>query len=122
MASSARVCRYAAYPTYCARRYFSFAARYNGRARLLARNEDVTGALTAENGLLFVLSKIFWALARPDLLLPVVIVIGLALTALRWTRTGWWIAAIRASVLLAVALLPTDDWLMARLENRFPPP
>lgn len=72
--------------------------------------------------MLFVLSKILWALIRPDLLLPVINVIGLVLTASRWRRTGWWITTLSASLLLAVALLPTDDWLTAPLEDRFPPP
>jgi uncharacterized SAM-binding protein YcdF (DUF218 family) len=72
--------------------------------------------------LLFVLSKIFWDLTRPDLLLPVILGIGLALVALHWRRIGWWITAVTAFLLLAIALLPTDDLLMAPLENRFPPP
>lgn len=72
--------------------------------------------------MLFVLSKIFWRLVQPDLLLLAVVAIGLALTASRWSRVGKWLAAIGTSLLLAVAFLPTDDWLMAPLENRFPPP
>lgn len=73
--------------------------------------------------MLFVLSKIFWRLVEPDLLLLEIVVIGLALAATRrHARTGMRIAVVGAVLLLAVAFAPTDQWLMAPLENRFPAP
>ena len=73
--------------------------------------------------LLFVLSKIFWRLVEPDLLLLAIVVIGLALAATRrHARTGMRIAVAGVVLLLAVAFAPTDQWLLAPLEDRFPPP
>jgi uncharacterized SAM-binding protein YcdF (DUF218 family) len=72
--------------------------------------------------LLFVLSKIFWRLVEPDLLLLAVVALGLTIGATtRWARAGMRIAVTGTSLLLAIAFLPTDAWLMGPLENRFPP-
>jgi uncharacterized SAM-binding protein YcdF (DUF218 family) len=72
--------------------------------------------------LLFVLSKIFWRLVEPDLLLVAVVALGLALGATRrWARAGIRVAASGTLLLLAIAFLPTDAWLLGPLEGRFPP-
>jgi uncharacterized SAM-binding protein YcdF (DUF218 family) len=69
------------------------------------------------------LSKIFWRLVEPDLLLLWLVSIGLVLaTTRRWARSGIRIAATGALLLLAVAFLPVGEWLIAPLENRFPEP
>ena len=69
------------------------------------------------------LSKILWRLVEPDLLLLGLVVLGLALAASRrHTQTGMRIATTGAVLLLAVAFVPTDRWLLAPLEDRFPPP
>jgi len=69
------------------------------------------------------LSKIFWRLVEPDLLLLGLVLIGLVLaTTRRWARSGIRIAATGALLLLAVAFLPVDEWLITPLENRFPAP
>ena len=69
------------------------------------------------------LSKIFWRLVEPDLLILGIVVIGLALAASqRRARAGIRIAAAGTFLLLVVAFAPIDQWLMAPLEERFLPP
>ena len=71
--------------------------------------------------MLFFVSKIFWWIARPSVLLIVILGIGtlwsLARPRHRWARG---LAATAALVLLAIILLPIDSWLLRPLENRFP--
>jgi uncharacterized SAM-binding protein YcdF (DUF218 family) len=72
--------------------------------------------------LLFVFSKIFWRLVEPDLLLLAAITLGLGLGATRrWARAGFRVATMGTLLLLAIAFLPTADWLLGPLEDRFPP-
>lgn len=67
-------------------------------------------------------SKIFWRLVEPDLLLLAVVSVGLALAATRrWARAGMRTAMAGVLLLLAIAFLPTDAWLLGPLEDRFPP-
>lgn len=69
------------------------------------------------------LSKILWRLVEPDLLILGIIVIGLALAASRrHARAGMRITVVGSLLLLLVAFAPIDQWLMAPLEERFPPP
>ncbi len=76
-----------------------------------------------DSPLLFPLSKIFWGLVEPDLLLLLLVALGVALAATkRWARTGMRVAATGVLLLLAIAFLPANDWFMRPLENRFPPP
>lgn len=71
--------------------------------------------------MLFVVSKILWALVQPDTIVFAMIVIGVALLWTRWSRGGRRLATIGALLLVAVAATPLDEWLYAPLENRFPP-
>ncbi len=72
---------------------------------------------------MFVLSKVFWLLAKPANLF----VLGLAAgCALLWTRRGRGLgrAVVTALTLaaVAVAVLPLGAWVLSPLENRFAPP
>jgi uncharacterized SAM-binding protein YcdF (DUF218 family) len=69
----------------------------------------------------FILSKLFWAVARPGNLLLLIAVIGLLLVWLR-RRGGHALLATGIGGLLAVALLPVDQWLIEPLEQRFQRP
>src|ERR1700726_2749483 len=69
----------------------------------------------------FVLSKILGLFALPSNLLIMLGLIGLGLTATRWSRGGRRLMAA-AIVLLAVAgLSPLGNLLILPLEERFPP-
>lgn len=72
--------------------------------------------------MLFMLSKIFMPLIQPDLILLAAILVGLALTWTRRWRAGRRIAMAGALLSFAVAIIPVGDWLLAPLEERFPPP
>lgn len=72
--------------------------------------------------MLFVASKLFWAVAAPGNLLLLLLLAGLAALALRRRRLGFALAAAAGLGLLAVAALPLGDWLLAPLEARFPVP
>lgn len=71
----------------------------------------------------FVLSKVIWPLATPSNLLALALLLGglLALTA-SWRRAGRRLLAAAMVALVAVALLPVDDWLAWPLETRFAAP
>jgi len=74
--------------------------------------------------MLFVLSKIFWALGNPGNLLVLGLVIGAVTLLLPWRRArvlGTWLVGLTAGAAVAIAVLPLGAWLMASLENRFPP-
>jgi uncharacterized SAM-binding protein YcdF (DUF218 family) len=70
---------------------------------------------------LFVLSKLIWILIQPDLIIIVLIAIGVALMWTRRARLGRRIASLGAALLVTIAVLPCGAWLLAPLENRFPP-
>lgn len=70
---------------------------------------------------MFALSKIFWLFIEPDMVLLALVIAGLLLARLRRSRTGWRLAATGTILMLAIAVIPTDPWLLAPLENRFPP-
>ncbi len=71
----------------------------------------------------FILSKVIWPLVTPSNLLALALLLGglLALTA-SWRRTGRRLLAAAMAVLVAVALLPVDEWLAWPLETRFAAP
>lgn len=72
--------------------------------------------------MLFIVSKLFWRLVEPDLLLLAVVALGVALSMTRrWARAGIRVAATGTLLLLAIAFLPIDAWLLSPLEDRFPP-
>jgi uncharacterized SAM-binding protein YcdF (DUF218 family) len=68
----------------------------------------------------FVLSKLLWGLAAPGNLLLLLLLAGLL--ASRRRRAGGRLVAAAALVLLAIAVLPVGQWMIAPLEARFPPP
>lgn len=74
--------------------------------------------------MIFALSKIFWALANPGNLLVLSLAAGAIAVWLPWRRArklGAWLIALVAGAAVAIAVLPLGAWIMAPLENRFPP-
>jgi hypothetical protein len=72
--------------------------------------------------MIFVFSKLAFILLRPSNLFLILDLIGLAGL---WRRPRAWAKALLAfsvGLTLIVVLLPIGGWLMAPLENRFPPP
>ena len=70
----------------------------------------------------FVASKVLWLFLAPVNLLLGAALIGVALSGGRRARAGRRIAGLAIALLLAIGLLPLGTWLIAPLENRFPPP
>jgi uncharacterized SAM-binding protein YcdF (DUF218 family) len=68
--------------------------------------------------MLFLLSKLFWGLLRPSGLLVLLAVAG-GIWRRGWGRLALWLGL---GGLLAVLLLPLDQWLLRPLEERFPRP
>jgi uncharacterized SAM-binding protein YcdF (DUF218 family) len=71
--------------------------------------------------LVFVLSKLFWMVARPSVLLLVLACIGLALTFTRRLALGQSMLLAGLAGLLAIVALPVDQWALRPLEDRFAP-
>jgi uncharacterized SAM-binding protein YcdF (DUF218 family) len=71
--------------------------------------------------LLYVISKAFWFVARPDHLLILLTALTVVLAVARRRRLGFVLAAIVVLSLATVALLPVGSWFLSPLENRFPP-
>lgn len=69
--------------------------------------------------LFFVLSKLVWALLRPDTLLLLLTVAGLILMARR-PRAGRICVALAVGLYALIGILPLQTLLLAPLENRFP--
>ena len=72
----------------------------------------------------FVLSKVFWTILRPGNLLVLMLLAGCAAHLAPWARVraaGSCLLAFTALAMLAIAVLPLGDWLLAPLEDRFPP-
>jgi uncharacterized SAM-binding protein YcdF (DUF218 family) len=69
----------------------------------------------------FVLSKILGVLVLPSNLLIIVGVLGLALTATRWSRAGQRLMAVSIVLLAIAGLSPLGNALIMPLEDRFPP-
>lgn len=72
--------------------------------------------------MLFVLSKLFWAVVAPGNLLLLLLLAGLMAQRGGRRRRGSRLALGAALALLAVAVLPIGQWLVAPLEARFPQP
>ncbi len=70
----------------------------------------------------FVASKVLWLFLAPVNLLLVAALIGAALSGGRFARAGRRIAIVAIALLLAIGVLPLGVWLIAPLEDRFPPP
>jgi uncharacterized SAM-binding protein YcdF (DUF218 family) len=71
--------------------------------------------------MLFVASKLFWAVAAPGNLLLLLLLAGLLAMALG-RRRGFRLALAATLALAAVAVLPLGQWLALPLEARFPQP
>ena len=71
--------------------------------------------------MLYLVSKAFWLVAQPGNLLVLLLVLGTALLFTRWRRFGRWLMVAVALVMLAVTVLPVGSWVLAPLEDRFPP-
>ena len=67
----------------------------------------------------FTLSKIFWGLAQPSLLIALALVAGLALLLIGWKRSGGLLASLGIASYVAIGVFSAGQLLMAPLENRF---
>jgi uncharacterized SAM-binding protein YcdF (DUF218 family) len=71
--------------------------------------------------MVFVLSKLFWAVFAPGNLLLLLVLVGLMVPRGGRRRSSR-LALAAALALLAVAVLPIGQWVVAPLEERFPQP
>jgi uncharacterized SAM-binding protein YcdF (DUF218 family) len=71
---------------------------------------------------LYSVSKALWLIAQPTHLLSLLMVLGTVLLFTRRRRLGLGLMALDALLILTIAVLPVGHWLMATLEDRFPPP
>lgn len=69
----------------------------------------------------FVAGKVFWALAAPGNLLLLLALAGVLLLASGRRRIAGWCTCAAAMAFLAIAVLPLGEWILAPLEERFPP-
>jgi uncharacterized SAM-binding protein YcdF (DUF218 family) len=65
------------------------------------------------------ISSLAWSLARPSSLLLVMMAAGVLLSLFGRRRSGHGLLLGAALFCLAIAILPTGDWAMASLENRY---
>lgn len=70
----------------------------------------------------FIAGKLAWILLKPSNLLALMFGLGLVLRVLGRRRTGRAMMGGTFAVIVAAAVLPLGAWLIAPLENRFPPP
>ena len=72
--------------------------------------------------MLYIFSKLFWAVAQPSTLLLLVCIAGAVISLWR-SRSVWGRGLLISGVvgLSTCALLPVGNWLMRPLEDRFPP-
>ncbi len=70
----------------------------------------------------FIAGKLAWILLKPSNLLALIFALGPVLRALGRRRTGRAMMGGALAVTVAAAVLPLGAWLIAPLENRFPPP
>ncbi|HXP32210.1 MAG TPA: YdcF family protein [Stellaceae bacterium] len=72
--------------------------------------------------MIFVVSKLFWLVARPGNLLCLILALGVLLMwTSRWRRGGA-LVAVASLGFFVVTVLPVSDWVIAPLEQRFVPP
>ena len=71
--------------------------------------------------MVFIASKLFWAVGAPGNLLLLLLLLGLVAALRSWRRRLRLVSAA-ALALLAVAALPLGIWLIRPLEQRFPVP
>ena len=70
--------------------------------------------------LFFILSKVLWALASPDMLLLLILAIGLLSLLRGYKRTGTWLMRTALSFCFLLRTLPLGDLLLQPLERAFP--
>ena len=71
--------------------------------------------------MLYFVSKCFWLIVQPAHLWFLLMVLGTVLLFTRRRRFGVGLLTVDALLILIVAVFPVGTWLMAPLENRFPP-
>lgn len=69
---------------------------------------------------MFYISKIFWGVMQPGMLLLILVVAGVCLLGTRYLRTGRVLLVAAAILLLVGGLGPLSTWLILPLEDRFP--
>jgi uncharacterized SAM-binding protein YcdF (DUF218 family) len=69
---------------------------------------------------LFYISKIFWGVMQPGMLLLILVVAGVGLLGTRYLRTGRALLIAAAALLVLGGLGPLSTWLILPLEDRFP--
>ena len=72
--------------------------------------------------LLWVISKIFWRLASPDICLLLVLSLGVCLLYFGREKLGRRLVAVATTIIILFSLFPISSMLMMPLENRFPIP
>jgi uncharacterized SAM-binding protein YcdF (DUF218 family) len=70
---------------------------------------------------LYYVSKCFWLIVQPVHLWFLLLAVGIGFVVARRRRIAFGVLAFDALLLLIVATLPVGSWLIAPLENRFPP-
>jgi len=71
---------------------------------------------------MFIVSKVIGVLTQPANLALLALVVGVALLFSRRAKLGRGMLAALTAALMLVAVLPWEDYLIAPLERRFPPP
>ena len=69
---------------------------------------------------MFYISKIFWGVMQPGMLLLILVVAGVGLLGTRYLRTGRALLVAAAVFLVLGGLGPLSTWLILPLEDRFP--
>lgn len=70
----------------------------------------------------FATSKLFGVIIAPGNFIILMLIVGLAISATRYRRTGRWITFVTAASLVVLLVFPVGGWAMSPLENRFPRP
>lgn len=71
---------------------------------------------------MFELSKIFWAVAQPGVVLLLALTLGMLCLWIGWRRLGTWLVSLTTLFLLLVTLFPLERLYLSPLELRFPVP
>jgi uncharacterized SAM-binding protein YcdF (DUF218 family) len=66
--------------------------------------------------------ELLWSIARPDNALLALLGLGVGLLCVRRPRLGIGLLSCAVAALFAIGATPLGAWLLAPLENRFPPP
>jgi uncharacterized SAM-binding protein YcdF (DUF218 family) len=78
--------------------------------------------MAVPGSMVFVLSKVFWAVVAPGNFLVLLLVAGILRAAASRRRRRLGLIAWATAGLLAIAVLPLGDWAVRPLEARFPAP